>query len=104
MVHATHRVAALTNEVEEAIIAQSASRATPADIVYGLNQGQEEDLIRKTSDRVFQKKRHRVTTKGHIQGRFDSEELQRAMKEIVIKQGLHENILLEDASDDACKV
>ncbi len=56
------------------------------------------------SDRVFQKRRHRVTTKGNIQGRFDSEELQRAVKEIVTKQGLDENTLLKDASDDACKV
>ena len=56
------------------------------------------------SDRVFRKKRHRVTIKGNIQGRFDSEELQRAVKEIVTKQGLHENTLLKDESDDACKV
>lgn len=56
------------------------------------------------SDRVCQKKRHRVTTKGKIQGRFDSEELQRVVNEIVTKQGLDENTLLKDASDDACKV
>ena len=56
------------------------------------------------SDRVFQKKRHRVTTKGKIQGRFDSEELQRVVNEIITKQGLDENTLLKDASDDACKV
>ena len=34
----------------------------------------------------------------------ESEELQRAVKEIVTKQGLHEDTLLKDASDDACKV
>ncbi|KAI9823351.1 MAG: hypothetical protein M1819_001359 [Sarea resinae] len=56
------------------------------------------------SDRVFQKKRHRVTIKGKIQGRFDSEELARAVKEVVIAQGLQEDILLKDVSDDACKV
>ena len=32
------------------------------------------------SDRIFQMKRHRITTKGSIQGRFDSEELERAVK------------------------
>ena len=37
------------------------------------------------SDRVFQKKRHRVTVKGGIQGRFDSDKLERAVKEVVIK-------------------
>jgi hypothetical protein len=62
------------------------------------------DAYLSLSDRVFQKKRHRVTTKGSIQGRFDSEELERAMKEIVTRQGLQEDTLLKDASDDACKV
>lgn len=56
------------------------------------------------SDRVFQKKRHRVTVKGNIQGRFDSEELERAVKEVVTAQGLSKDTLLKDASDDACKV
>lgn len=56
------------------------------------------------SDRIFQKKRHRVTVKGNIQGRFDSEELERAIKEVVVAQGLPENTLLKDTSDNACKV
>lgn len=56
------------------------------------------------SDRIFQKKRHRVTAKGNIQGRFDSDELERAIKEVVVAQGLPENTLLKDTSDNACKV
>jgi hypothetical protein len=56
------------------------------------------------SDRIFQKKRHRVTVKGNIQGRFDSDELERAIKEVVVAQGLPENTLLKDTSDNACKV
>ena len=48
--HATHQVAALTSQVEETIIAQSTNPATPANIVYGLNQGLEEDPIWKTRD------------------------------------------------------
>ncbi|KAL3426622.1 phosphorylase superfamily protein [Phlyctema vagabunda] len=56
------------------------------------------------SDRVFQKKRHRVTIKGNIQGRFDSEELARAVKEVVTAQTLNEDALLKDVSDNACKV
>jgi len=62
------------------------------------------DAYLSLSDRVFQKKRHRVTTKGSIQGSFDSEELERAVKEVVTRQGLQEDTLLKDASDDACKV
>ena len=56
------------------------------------------------SDRVFQKKRHRLTTKGNVQGRFDSDELERAVKKVVITQGLQEDTLLKDVSNDACKV
>lgn len=62
------------------------------------------DAYLSLSDRVFQKKRHRVTVKGNIRGRFDSEKLARAVKEVVIAQKLHEDALLKDVSDDACKV
>ena len=56
------------------------------------------------SDRVFQKKRHRVSVRGKIQGRFDSQELEKAIKEVIVEQGLDEGALLKDASADACKV
>jgi hypothetical protein len=56
------------------------------------------------SDRVFQKKRHRVSVKGQIQGRFDSEELAQAVKEVIAKQGLPQDALLKDASETACNV
>jgi hypothetical protein len=56
------------------------------------------------SDSIFKKKRHRVTVKGKIQGRFDSEELERAVKRVIKAQGLQENELLKDTADAACKV
>lgn len=58
------------------------------------------------SDRIFRKKRHRVTVKGKVQGRFDSEELVRAVKEVVQAQGLPQDALLKDTSENAnaCKV
>jgi hypothetical protein len=62
------------------------------------------DAYVSLSDRVFQKQRHRVTIKGQVQGRFNSEELERAIKEIVSKQGLAEDALLKDAPDAKCKV
>jgi hypothetical protein len=62
------------------------------------------DAYLSLSDRVFQKKRHRVTIKGNIQGRFDSEELARAVKGVVTAQNLKEDALLKDVSDNACKV
>jgi hypothetical protein len=56
------------------------------------------------SDRNFQKKRHRVTIKDNIQGRFDSEELARAVKEATKGQGLQEDALLKDAPEATCRV
>ncbi|OBT70958.1 hypothetical protein VF21_10052, partial [Pseudogymnoascus sp. 05NY08] len=56
------------------------------------------------SDRVFQKRRHRVTIKGNVQGQFDSVELERAIKEIIVSQGLEEDTLLKDSPDAKCKV
>ncbi|CAN9172819.1 unnamed protein product [Alternaria alternata] len=56
------------------------------------------------SDRVFRKTEHRVTVKGKVQGRFDSEELARAVREVVKQQALPEDALLQDASDAGCKV
>ena len=53
------------------------------------------DAYLSLSDRVFQKKRHRVSVKGHIQGRFDSEELAQAVKEVITRQGLLEDALLK---------
>lgn len=48
-------------------------------------------------DKVFQKQRHRVTIKGNVQGRFDTDALERAIKEIVARQGLKEDELLKDS-------
>jgi hypothetical protein len=56
------------------------------------------------SDRVFRKTRHQVTVKGKVQGRFDSEELARAVREVVKQQGLQEDALLKDAPEAGCKV
>jgi len=55
-------------------------------------------------DRIFQKKRHCATIKGNIQGRFDSEELVQAVKEVVAAQKLQEDALLKDTLDNVCKV
>ena len=57
------------------------------------------------SDRVFHKTHHRVSAKkGMVQGRFDSQELERAIKDIIIRSGLDENALLQDEPGAPCKV
>ena len=62
------------------------------------------DAYMSLSDLIFQKRRHRVTIKGRVQGRFDSDELERAIKDIVVKQGLEADVLLADSPDAKCKV
>jgi predicted acylesterase/phospholipase RssA len=56
------------------------------------------------SARVFQKKRHRLTFKGNVQGRFDSDELEQAIKDIVQDQKLPRDALLKDSPTAKCKV
>jgi hypothetical protein len=62
------------------------------------------DAYVSLSDRVFEKRRHCVTIKGRVQGRFDSAALEHAIKEIVASQGLTEDALLKDDADARCKV
>jgi hypothetical protein len=63
------------------------------------------DAYTEMSDKIFQKKHHRVNAwNGQIQGRFDSDELERAIKEIVRNQGLDKDALLMDRLDTTCKV
>jgi predicted acylesterase/phospholipase RssA len=61
------------------------------------------DAYTTLSDRVFEKKSHRVTIRGKLQGRFDGAELERAVKTIVVNRGLGEDALLKDP-DSPCKV
>jgi hypothetical protein len=56
------------------------------------------------SDDVFRKTQHRVKINGQIQGRFDGEELTRAIKRIIRQQGLSEDALLKDVPEAGCKV
>ena len=55
------------------------------------------------SDRVFEKKSHRVNIKGKLQGRFDAGELERAIKQILRDCRLGEDALLKDV-EAPCKV
>lgn len=56
------------------------------------------------SDQIFQKKAHRVTIQGKIQGRFDSHKLEQAVKEVVRQSKLPEDTLLKSVGDAKCKV
>jgi hypothetical protein len=42
--------------------------------------------------------------KGQVQERFNSNELERAIKDIIVKQGFDKDALLKDFSDAKCKV
>jgi len=57
------------------------------------------------SSRVFQKKHVMpVTVRGKVKARYSSEELQRAIEDVVKAQHLERDALLKDTSPQACKV
>jgi len=56
------------------------------------------------SDAIFQKKRHRINFRGRTQGRFDTEELEQAIKNIIANSKRDVDERLEDDSDAKCKV
>lgn len=61
------------------------------------------DAYLSLSERIFQKKRHRETVKGRIQGQFDAEELARDVREVIEQQGLQEEALLKEVPEATCK-
>jgi patatin-like phospholipase/acyl hydrolase len=56
------------------------------------------------SDSVFEKKAHRFTIQGKLQGRFDTAALEHAIKQILMNCGLDKDSLLKDSPDVHCKV
>ncbi|KAH6988874.1 acyl transferase/acyl hydrolase/lysophospholipase [Ilyonectria sp. MPI-CAGE-AT-0026] len=62
------------------------------------------DAYTDLSDKIFRKQKHRISLNGTIQGRFDSEELERAIKEVIQEQGFDVNELLKDDANARCKV
>lgn len=61
------------------------------------------DAYTSLSDRVFEKKSHRVRINGELRGRFDAVELERTIKKVLVARGLSEDALLKDV-DAPCKV
>lgn len=60
---------------------------------------------RKLSPLIFIKRGHRVTPRGSIQGRFDHEAFERAIREMLVRYGFSEDALFKDEeADPPCKV
>jgi patatin-like phospholipase/acyl hydrolase len=55
------------------------------------------------SDKIFEKKSHRININGKLQGRFDASKLESVIKDLVGKCGLREDALLKDVNA-TCKV
>ncbi|KJZ71094.1 hypothetical protein HIM_09513 [Hirsutella minnesotensis 3608] len=56
------------------------------------------------SNKVFEKKSHRIRINGQLQGRFDASALEREVKQTLADNGHSKDALLKDSSDGACKV
>ncbi|KAI9149006.1 Phospholipase A I [Paramyrothecium foliicola] len=53
---------------------------------------------------VFQKKRHRMSITGQLQGRFDSDQLEMAIKKIVTERGLDKDAPLQAPKETKSKI
>ncbi|CAH0020031.1 unnamed protein product [Clonostachys rhizophaga] len=80
----------------------------PAQVVYFILKS---SMVRKCiaayaslSNKVFEKKSHRVKINGQLQGRFDSAALEQAAKQTLAGTRRNKNTLLKDSPDGACKV
>jgi hypothetical protein len=62
------------------------------------------DAYTSLSDEVFEKRRHRLSIRGRIQGRFDTVALERAVQGMLMRQGFEKDGLLKDTPDATCKV
>ena len=56
------------------------------------------------SDRIFTKKKARLSITGKIQGRFDTKELEEGIKKIVRERTGSEDTLLRDDPNAPCKM
>lgn len=57
------------------------------------------------SSRIFQKKHvSPVNIRGKVKARYSSEELQRAVQDVIRERGYDEDELLKDTTPQACKV
>ena len=61
------------------------------------------DAYEKLSPRIFTKERHRWNVFGQVQGRFSHEELEKGVIEMLAKQNLPDDTLLQDLSSPSCR-
>lgn len=54
--------------------------------------------------RVFKKNGHRVNWRGYVKSRFNTEELERAIKQLLKDRGHDPEMLLKDSLEAKCKV
>jgi hypothetical protein len=62
------------------------------------------DAYVSLSDKVFQKTRQSFTIRGGVQGKFDSKELEAAIKQIIVEQSVEVDAPLEGSPNTSCKV
>jgi patatin-like phospholipase/acyl hydrolase len=62
------------------------------------------DAYVEMSDRIFSKKRYRLKLNRQVQCRFDWEELEKCVKEVLVGLGMDADALLRDEPRAKCKV
>lgn len=54
-------------------------------------------------EKVFTKRNHRVSITGNIKGRFDSDGLEHAIKQLLSQRGMDPEELLKDSAESRCR-
>jgi hypothetical protein len=64
------------------------------------------DVYINMMDQVFKKKHSAIKINGQLQARFDTQELERAIKHVIVESGLPIDTTMRDRNADArhCKV
>lgn len=62
------------------------------------------DAYTRLAHKAFERKNHRMTIKGRIRGRFDTTELEQAVKQILSERGVDHDTLFLDSDHASCKV
>jgi len=61
------------------------------------------DEYNRLSPKIFTKLRHRLSWKGQLQGRFDHEEIEEGIQDLLERRGLDRDALLQEPSTSSCK-
>jgi hypothetical protein len=64
------------------------------------------DVYINLMDTVFKKRQHRISVRGKVQARFDTEQLEKEIRKVIVQRGHPEDepMRYREANPEKCKV